>query len=147
MKRMELHITIVFAIMFVVGVIINGLYSVISMKSNFFTFEVMAKGLMAALVYLGYVWMRTRKHQLLTMIGVLGLCSMGLLISFSSEGVAGSFSDWNWSSTVMFVYYVIAFQIAGYQSEKLLEEDKETLNINLHITGDIKPEDNEVTVD
>ena len=58
-KRMELHITITFAIMFVVGVIINGLYSVISMKSNFFTFQVMAKGVIAALVYLVYVWIST----------------------------------------------------------------------------------------
>lgn len=123
MKRMELQITITFAIMFVVGVIIRGLYSVISMKSNFFTFEVMAEGLIAALVYLGYVWMQTRKHKLLTITGVSG---MALFVFFSFEGVAGFFSDWNWSETVMCVYYVIAFQIAGYQGKKLLEEDKET---------------------
>ena len=147
MKRMELHITITFAIMFVVGVIINGLYSVISIKSNFFTFEVMTKGVIAALVYLGYVWINTRKHKLLADIGVIGIALVYLFASFSSEGVVGTYSSWNWKETVMLICYVIAFQIANYQSKKLIEEDKETLNINVHIAGDVKPEDIEITVD
>ena len=124
MKRMELHITITFAIMFVVGVIINGLYSVISMKSNFFTFEVMAKGVIAALVYLVYVWISTRRHKLLACIGVIGIGLVVIFASFSSEGVVGTYSSWNWKETVMLICYVIAFQIAKYQSKKLIEEDK-----------------------
>ena len=45
MKRMELKITLTFAIMFVVGVVISGIYSVVSNQSGFFTVEVMADGL------------------------------------------------------------------------------------------------------
>lgn len=63
MKRMELKITLTFAIMFVVGVVISGIYSVVSNQSGFFTVEVMADGLFTALVYLGYVWINTRRHQ------------------------------------------------------------------------------------
>lgn len=147
MKRMELKITLTFAIMFVVGVIINGLHSVISMDSNFFTFAVMANAMVAALVYLGYVWINTRRHKLLTLIGVLGIGLMVLFASFSSDGVTGTFSSWNWKDTVMIVYYFIAYEIASRQGEKLLEEDRETINLNINLKGEIKPEDVEVSID
>lgn len=148
MKRMELKITLTFAIMFVVGVIISGIYSVISKQSGFFTFEVMADGLFTALVYLGYIWINTRRHQLLTYLGVLGIAFMVLLAGFSSEGVSGVFNSWNWKNTIMCIYYFVAFQIASYQGSRLLEEDKEAINltINLHGNNDIiKPEDVEIT--
>ena len=128
MKRMESRIVITFAIMFVVGVCLSGLYSVISMQSNFFTFAVIAKGLIDALMYLIYVWMNSRRHKVLAYIGFFGLGFVILFISFSSEGVAGTFSNWNWYNTVMCVEYSVAFLIAIYQGEKLLEEDKEKDN-------------------
>ena len=71
MKRMESKIALTFAIMFVVGFIINGIYSVITMEANFFTFEVMADAIFAALFYLFYVWIYSRKHKLLTVMGVV----------------------------------------------------------------------------
>lgn len=87
MKRMELKITLTFAIMFVVGVVISGIYSVVSNQSGFFTVEVMADGLFTALVYLGYVWINTRRHQLLVCLGVACIGFMFLFVLFSSEGV------------------------------------------------------------
>ena len=148
MKRMELKITLTFAIMFVVGVVISGIYSVVSNQSGFFTVEVMADGLFTALVYLGYVWINTRRHQLLTCLGVACIGFMFLFVLFSSEGVSGAFSGWNWKDTVMCVYYIVSYQIASYQGKKLLEEDKENINITINLHGNdcvINPEDVEVT--
>lgn len=45
------------------------------------------------------------------------------------------------------VVYVIVAVIAYYQSDKLLEESKEEVNIKVTIKGDIKPEDVEVSID
>lgn len=136
MKRMELKITLTFAIMFVVGVIISGIESVVSKQSVFFTFEVMADGLFTALVYLGYIWINTRRHQLLTYLGVLGIGFMVMFAAFSSEGVSGAFSGWNWKDTIMCIYYIVVYQIASYQGKKLLEEDKETINLTINLHGE-----------
>ena len=146
MKRMELKITLTFAIMFVVGFIINGLYSVISLGESFFSFGVTANAIFVALVYLFYIWLYTRRHRLLSLIGVCCIGLMILFIGFSSEGVANSFSGWDWKDTVMIIYCV-AFFIADHQADKLLEESKETVNIKLTLKGDIKPEDAEITID
>lgn len=146
MKRMELKITLTFAIMFVVSFIINGIYSVITMNLNFFTFEAMVNALFAALIYLGCIWINSRRHQLLAHIGALAICLLGLFIFFSSKGVSGSFSGWNCETIVMCIYYIIAFQIAEYQGKKLLEEDEETINITI-IKGDIESEDIEASID
>lgn len=147
MKRMESKIALTFAIMFVVGFIINGIYSVITMGANFFTFEVMSDAIFAALFYLFYVWIYSRKHKLLTIMGVVCIGLMLLFAEFSVEGVAGSLSGWNWKTTVMLIYYITASGIADYQANKLLEESKETVNIKLTLKGDIKPEDVEITID
>lgn len=147
MKRMESKIALTFAIMFVVGFIINGIYSVITMEANFFTFEVMSDAIFAALFYLFYVWIYSRKHKLLTIMGVVCIGLMLLFAEFSVEGVAGSLSGWDWKTTVMLIYYITASGIADYQANKLLEESKETVNIKLTLKGDIKPEDVEITID
>ena len=47
----------------------------------------------------------------------------------------------------MTVVYITAAFIADHQADKLLEEDKEQVNIKLTIKGDIKPEDVEVSLD
>ena len=148
MKRMELKITLTFAIIFVVGVIIRGIYSVISKQSSFFTFEVMADGLFTALVYLGYIWINTRRHQLLTFLEVLSIAFMVLLVGFSSERISGVFNSWNWKNTIMCIYCIVTFLIASYQGSRLLEEDKETINLTINLYGNndiIKPEDVEIT--
>ena len=56
MKRMELKISLTFAIMFVIGVVINGIYSVTAMDSSFFTFDVVASGLLYAMFFLLYIY-------------------------------------------------------------------------------------------
>ena len=76
--------------------------------------------------------------------------SIGLMLmflEFSSEGVTNSFSSWSWKNTVMIVVYVIVAVIAYYQSDKLLEESNEKVNIKVTIKGDIKPEDVDVSID
>ena len=147
MKRMESKIALTFAIMFVVGFIVNGLYSVISLGENFFSFGVMAKGMLTALMYLMYVWVYTRRHRTLAVMGVVGIALMIMFAGFSSEGVANTFSGWVWKDTVMMVVYLAAAFIADHQADKLLEESKEQVNIKLTIKGDIKPEDVEVSLD
>lgn len=147
MKRMESKIALTFAIMFVVGFIVNGLYSVISLGESFFSFGVMAKGMMVALIYLMYVWIYTRRHRKLAVMGVLGIAFMIMFAGFASEGVANTFSGWVWKDTVMTVVYLAEAFIADHQADKLLEESKEQVNINVTIKGDIKPEDVEVSLD
>ena len=147
MKRMELHIALTFAIMFVVGVIINGIESVVSLQSSFITCAVLAKGLFAALTYLLCVWINTRRHPLLTCIGIFGIVLMADFVAFSNVSVASISIGWNWKSIVMMIYYIIAGLIASYQGEKLLEEDKEnsiSVLINLlDIYGDNSSDDEE----
>ena len=71
-----------------------------------------------------------------------------LLTVFSSVGVSGAFSGWSWKDTISFVYYIVAYIIASHQGEELLKEDKENLNINIKVKGEIiKPEDVEITRD
>lgn len=70
-----------------------------------------------------------------------------MFLEFSSEGVTNSFSSWSWKNTVMIVVYVIVAVIAYYQSDKLLEESNEKVNIKVTIKGDIKPEDVDVSID
>ena len=148
MKRMELKISLTFAIMFVIGVVINGIYSVTAMDSSFFTFDVVASGLLYAMFFLLYIYINTRRHQLLAWLGLLSISGLLLLIIFSSEGVSGTFSGWNWKDTISCVYYIIAYIIASHQGEELLKEDKETININIRVKGKIiKPEDVEITRD
>lgn len=147
MKRMESKIALTFVIMFVVGFIVNGLYSVISLGENFFSFGVMTKGMFTALMYLMYVWIYTRRHRMLAVMGVVGIVLMIMFGEFSSEGIANTFSVWVWKDTVMMIVYLAAAFIADYQADKLLEEDKEQVNIKLTIKGDIKPEDVEVSLD
>lgn len=146
MKRMELEISLTFAIMFVIGVIINGIYSVVVLASSFFSFNVLANGLWGAMCFLLYIWINTRRYQLLTLLGLISIIVLLLFIFFSSEGVSGTFSGWNWKDTIDCVYYIIAYIIAIYQGEELLEEDKE--NINIKVKGEImNPEDVEITRD
>ena len=142
MKRMEIKITVTFAIMFVVGVIINGIYDVISTNSNFFTFEVVAKGFVMALVYLAYIWINTRRHQMLVNLGIFSCCCLVLMLkrnSFEELVVSG----WNWYSTILCIYFVVAYPIARYQGKKLLIEDLQMLNIEFVVNNEENDENDE----
>ena len=148
MKRMELKISLTFAIMFVIGVVINGIYSVTALASSFFTFDVLASGLLGAMFFLLYIWINTRRHQLLARLGLFSIIVLLSFIIFSSEGVSGTFSGWNWKDTISCVYYIVAYIISIHQGEELLKEDKETINIKINVKGEIiKPEDIEITRD
>lgn len=147
MKRMEKRIAITFAIMFVVGFIINGLYSVISMDSNFFTFGVASDAILFALIYLFYIWVYTRQHKSLAIIGVVCIGLMIIFANFSSVGIAASYSSWDWRDTVITICYIIVAFIADYQAEKLIEESKEPINIKVIIKGSIEPENIDVSID
>lgn len=146
MKRMELKISLTFAIMFVIGVIINGIYSVTAMDSSFFTFDVAASGLCYAICFLMYIYFKTRRHQLLVCLGLFSISVFLLFITFSSEGVSGTFSSWSWKDTIFCEYCIIAYIIASHQEEELLKEDKETINTNVKCET-INPEDIEITRD
>ena len=140
MKKMELHISLTFAIIVAVSLIIHGIYSVTSMNSSFINWDVMAKALGVGIVYLGYIWMCTRKHKLITYLAVLAICFAYLFSAFSTAGVSGAFSGITWRDIVMIFVYIIACQVADIQAKKLKEEDEEEYNTSNHFTFNIYPE-------
>lgn len=127
MKRMESKIALTFAIMFIVGVIINGIYMAIFDDLNPITVkEVLVLGLFMALLYIVFVWINTRRHQMLILIGVTCCALVAVLCLSSLVGGAGvvfsSFSN-NWKQCMIWgIYGIISSQIASYQGRKLLEE-------------------------
>lgn len=124
MKRMELQITLTFAIMLIVGIMINGFHSVISMNSNFFNSKVVIHGFLMAVFYLGYIWINTRRYQLLITLGVC-ICVLILMLTvLSPEEVTVTFSSWNWYTTILCLYFIGAYRIANYQSKKILEHNE-----------------------
>ena len=146
MKKMESKIALTFVIVFVVGIIINGLYNVISMNASFFSFEVLVIAMLSALVYMLYIWIFTRRHKTLALIGVSSSGLLFLLLGCSFNDVALSFesiatSFGTWRDIVMIIYFAIVSFIAEYQAKKLLKEDK------MNFEGDIKPEDVKVSID
>ena len=126
MKKIESQITLTFVIMFIVGFIVNGLLDVIYLGKNFFSFGVMSKAILTALIYLMYVWIYTRRYIKLVFLGIFGICFMLMFAFFSLEGV--TFSDWVLKDTVTIivraVIYLFASFIAFDQAGKLLEESK-----------------------
>ena len=126
MKRMELKICLTFVIMFVVAVIISGIYSVVSMNSSFFTYDVMIDGAVYAFVYVVCIWANTRRHQLLAWLGLFSIAFIILLVVSSVEGGSSAvFGTWNWKDTVYCIYCAIAYFVAMFQGIELLEEDEE----------------------
>ena len=150
MKRMESRIALTFAIMFVVGVIVNGLYSVISKGEGFFTWGMMANALIYALSYLGWIWLHTRRHKLLASLGALSICFMILFIAFDAEGgIAATYSSFDWRSIFTMIYCIATSCLADYQGKELLEEDRKNIKIKIKYKGEqqLNPEDFEVSVD
>lgn len=131
MKRMKMEtkIAITFFVMFIAGVAINGIYSVVSMNSSFFTFDVLKIGFIFAVLYLCYIWICTRRHTLLAIIG--WNCIWGMIYFFGLSD--NLFGNWNLNLIyigVKYIYDIVAIIIAFYQSEKLLEEDNATIESN-----------------
>lgn len=111
--------------MFIAGVFINEIYSAVSMNSGFFTFGVLEKGLIFALIYLSYIWIFTRQHELLALIGAGGI--VFIIMSLSPCSLEVDNANWNWSKTILFIFCIVSAAIANYQGEKLLEEDDEKI--------------------
>lgn len=124
MKRMRLQVAVTFFILFVIASIISGIYNVVSMK-NFFTLQVIEEGIFAAIVYLIYLWLSTRRNKLKAYICfvIFGILLLLLIVAFSHWGVDNILSSWNWKNSVMIVYYTISFRIAEEQGKELLEEE------------------------
>lgn len=104
MKRMEKQIAITYAIMFVVGFIINWLYSVISMDSNFFNLEVASSAIWVAFIYLIYVWLFTRKSFPLAFIGLLSVILIAAINDIPYYGIATQIMQgFHWNTTILFI--------------------------------------------
>ena len=144
MRRTELKICLTFVIMFVVAVIISGIYSVVSMNSSFFTLDVMLDGIVYAFAYLVYVWIYTRRHKLLAWLGILSIAFIILLAENAVvESATSLFSAWNWKDTVQVIYCVVANLLAIFQGIELLDEDEDRLNDCYDIDVDVIPYDDE----
>lgn len=130
MKRMKMEtkIAITFFVMFIAGVVINGIYSVVSMNSGFFTLDVLTYGLIFAMIYLFYIWVETRKHKMLSLIGV---GCIFLIMTFATiPYTEKSNFNWNWFQIIELIWCFVSAGIASYQSEKLLKEENETIESN-----------------
>lgn len=123
MKRMKSRIAITFVIIFVVGVLINGLNNIISLKTNLVTFDALVDAMQIALAYLMYIWMYTTKHQRLVFVGAT-VVLIFLIFFVYAAGVADELiSSLNLFSFIKLIYYCIAASIANYQANQLIEDD------------------------
>ena len=149
MKRMdeEAKIAVTFVLFAFIGIIINGCYSVISLEESFLSFEVIGNGLITALAYLMYIWIHTRRHKVLAIMGVCGIALIILcFLEKSTTPIA-----LNWKDTLFTIIYlatyVVAYVVASYQAKKLLEEERMEVSINLTLMKDVNFEDVEVNND
>jgi hypothetical protein len=156
MKRMELKIALTSVIVFIVGVIIRGIYSVIFKQSAFITIEVIENSGFDVIAYLLLIWigiwLLTRRYKLLTWLLVLSIFFIGICDSISSGNVSSQIETLGWYNIIIFPIKGVVFGIiAGYQVEKLLEEDNKNINIiNINLQdnkGYINPEELEITHD
>jgi len=118
MKKMELKIAFTFAIVLSLGIIINGMYDLIRGR-RFFSFNALSTGLILAIIYLGFIWINTRRYKLLTLIGII---SIGIIVSymiFSIDGITGIVNSWTAKETIMFVFCAIFYFVAANQAEQL----------------------------
>ena len=120
---MKSRIAITFVIMFVVGVLINGLNNIISLKVDFVTFDALADATLMALFYLMYIWMYTRKHQMLVFSGLTGVLIFLIFFVYTAGAADELISSLNLFYFIKLIYYCIAASIANYQANQLLIED------------------------
>lgn len=123
MKRMKSRIAITFVIIFVVGVLINGLNNIISLKKNLVTFDALVGAMQMALFYLMYIWMYTRKNQRLVFVGAIGVLIFLIFFVYAAGAEDELISSLNFFDFINLIYYIIAASIANYQANQLLLED------------------------
>lgn len=148
MKKMEFEIFETSILVFVVGTLLGGIYSIVFGKGSFFSFEVIRGAIFAALYYLFGIWVNTRRHQLLTCLGCLGVTLYMLLILCQSSENVNLLSELDWTKYILqFIAYMLLFFISAKQAARLLEEDSETVNVVINVKGDIDPKDVDVNID
>ena len=126
MKRMKFYIMATCLGIMIGILIITGLYNIIFLNTNFFTYEGIVEAVLAPLVYLFFVWIETRPgNKLLTyivlfMILLLAICAIGEKTNI--------FDSLSWRSTGIFIFGMLSSKCANYQSELLLKEEEEDKN-------------------
>lgn len=118
MRRMKLCIASFFVLNFLVFIVINGLYNVISMKSNFLTFKAMFQGFYESLFYLSLVWMTSRKHPRATaMLLVIGIwiivTSLLAILLFGSVDILFDGNGPTWDDILLGLWLLISSFVAG----------------------------------
>lgn len=131
MKEIELKITLTSIIMFLIGIINYGAYNVLVNKQPFITFEVMADGAMVALIYLFLIWVNSRRHQKLTILGIVYMLIIFLYLYSNKMEVTLSESVVNWKAIYLVGYCIISFEISSYQGKKLLNQEKNNSDKNV----------------
>lgn len=123
MKRMELKIALTFATVFVVTLIINGIYSATTLKGDFLSAKVLATSLYHALPYLVLIWIFIGHHKWLRLL----VCSIALLLmnflSYDSGYYPFRYSEFGWIDIAITVVYIVISIIASRQAKKLLKEE------------------------
>lgn len=148
MKKMEFEIFETSILVFVVGTLLGGLYSIVFGEGSFFSFEVIRWAIFAALYYLFGIWVNTRHYQLLTCLGCLGVSLYMLLTICHAEENANLFSELDWKEFVFkFIVYMLLFFISVKQANRLMEEESETVNVVINVKEKIQPEDVDVNIE
>lgn len=123
MKRMELKIALTFAIVFAVTLIINGIYSVTTLKGDFLSYKVLATSLYHALPYLVLIWIFIGHHKLLRLLVYFMAVLLMNFLSYDSGYYPFRYSEFGWIDIAIPVVYIFIYIIAFRQAEKLLKEE------------------------
>lgn len=147
MKKMEFEIFETSILVFVVGTLLGGIYSIVFGKGSFFYLEVIMDAIFVTLFYLWCIWMNTRRHQLLTCLGSLLVTLYILLTVCHMEENVDLFGELDWKATILRVIaYMVLFWISVKQADELMEEDSEKVNVIINVKGTIRPEDIDVDI-
>ena len=148
MKKMEFEIFETSILVFLLGTLLGGTYSIVFGKGSFFSLEVIRGAIFAALYYLFGIWVNTRRHQLLTCLGCLGVALYMLLTVCQSTENVNLLSELDWTKCILqFIAYMLLFFISAKQATRLMEENPETINVVINVKGDIDPKDVDVNIE
>ena len=124
MKKMEMKAIATFMLVYVIGVLIMGLYSVTQMQSKFFNYEVFGSSIIFPVIYFLFLWINTRKYKLLALTGVFNIGLLLFLVTYSltEERLQVEQISCNWIDIIIAIYIIIIYGVSRYQGEKLIKE-------------------------
>lgn len=124
MKKMEMKAIATFMLVYVIGVLIMGLYSVTQMQSKFFNYEVFGSSIIFPVIYFLFLWINTRKYKLLALTGVFNIGLLFFLVAYSltEERLQVEQISCNWIDIIIAIYMIIIYGVSRYQGEKLIKE-------------------------